>query len=78
MKIFTEQSIRNFEFWSGAKNNAAELTYDQMEQLESILEDMYPDGIDENVLNDILWFDFETVKEWLGIEEEEEEEEEEE
>ena len=71
MKIFTEQSIRNFEFWSGAKNNAAELTYDQMEQLESILEDIYPDGIDETVLNDILWFDFETVKEWLGIEEEE-------
>ena len=60
MKIFTEQSIRNFEFWSGAKNNAAELTYDQMEQLESILEGIYPDGIDETVLNDILWFNFET------------------
>ena len=38
------------------------------------LEDLYPDGMDETELNDLLWFEPETVYEWLGIEGEEEEE----
>jgi hypothetical protein len=75
MKISTEQSLNNFTFWSGAKYNAAELTRDQLDTIESMLEDIYPDGMDETVLNDFFWFEFDTVKEWLGIEEEEEEEE---
>lgn len=75
MKISTEQSLSNFEFWSGAKENAAELTIDQLNEIESQLEEIYPDGMDETQLNDFFWFEFDTVKEWLGIEEEEEEEE---
>ena len=43
-----------------------------------IINYLYPDGIDETQLNDILWFDSELVYEMLGISEEEEEEEEEE
>ena len=75
MKVTTEQSLSNFNFWSGAKDNAAELTDSQLDQVESILEYIYPDGMDETAINDFFWFDFETVKEWLGIEEEEETEE---
>ena len=78
MKITTVQSIANFNFWSGAKANAAELTFSQMNEVESILEDLYPDGISETQLNDIFWFDFETVKEWLGITDEEDDDDEEE
>ena len=74
MKITTEQSIANFDFWSGAKANAAELTLSQLNEVESILEDLYPDGINETQLNDIFWFDFETVKEWLGITDDEDDE----
>ena len=77
MTITTEQSIANFNFWSGAKENASELTLSQLNKVESILEDIYPDGIDETQLNDLFWFDFETVKEWLNITDEEEDEEEE-
>ncbi len=73
MKITTEQSLSNFNFWSGAKDNAAELTTSQLDEVESILEDIYPDGINETELNDLFWFEFETIKEWLGITEEEEE-----
>ena len=73
MKITSEKSLSSFEFWSGAKNNASELTYSQFEEVENILEDLYPDGINETQLNDLFWFDFDTVKEWLNIEEEEEE-----
>jgi len=74
MKILTEQSLTNFEFWSGAKENAKELSYSQLEALESIIEDMYPDGCTDTTINDLMWFEFDTIKEWLGIEEETEEE----
>ena len=74
MKIYKEESLRNFEFWSGAKENAKEFTDKQLDQIETILEDMYPDGMDETEINDLFWFEPETIREWLGIEEEEEEE----
>lgn len=73
MKIFKEESLRYFDFWSGAKENAKELSGEQLDNLESILEDAYPDGIDATTLNDMMWFEFDTIKEWLGIEDENEE-----
>ena len=78
MKVYSETSLSDFNFWSGAKDNAAELTDAQLDTVECILEDIYPDGMDETSVNDLFWFEFDTVKEWLGITEEEEEEEEEE
>lgn len=73
MKIFKEESLRYFDFWSGAKENAKELSGEQLDNLEIILEDAYPDGIDATTLNDMMWFEFDTIKEWLGIENENEE-----
>lgn len=73
MKIFKEESLRYFDFWSGAKENAKELSGEQLDNLEIILEDAYPDGIDATTLNDMMWFEFDTIKEWLGIEDENEE-----
>ena len=82
MKIYKDESLRGFEFWSGAENTAQRIWEEQgsegFDQLEAILEDLYPDGIDETELNDLLWFDAETVYEWLGIGNKEDEEEEEE
>ena len=82
MKIYKEQSLGNFGWWGGAEYTARrideELGESGWRQLEAILEDLYPDGIDETQLNDLLWFDDDTVYEWLEIEIEEEEEEEEE
>ena len=75
MKVYSEVSLSNFNFWSGAKDNAAELTDSQLDQVESTLEYIYPDGMNETAINDFFWFEFDTVKEWLGIEEEEETEE---
>lgn len=75
MKIYSEKSLRNFEFWSGAKENAKELTSAQFDEVETILEDLYPEGMDETQINDLFWFEFDTIKEWLGITDEEEEEE---
>lgn len=82
MKIISETSLANFEFWSGAKYTANRIWEEKgeegWEQLEAILEDLYPDGIDKTQLNDLLWFDAETVYEWLGIGEEDKEDEDEE
>ena len=72
MKIYSEKSLRNFEFWSGAKENANELTGAQLDEVETILEDLYPEGMDETQINDLFWFEFDTIKEWLNITDEEE------
>ena len=71
MKIYTEKSLQNFEFWSGAKANAETLTSEQLDTIEAILEEIYPEGMDEMQINDIFWFDFDHVREWLGMEPEE-------
>jgi hypothetical protein len=69
MKLYKEESLSNFEFWSGAKDNAKKLTSEELDQIESILEDTNPDGMSETEINDLFWFDFETVLEWIGKEE---------
>ena len=90
MKIYAEKSLRDFEFWSGAIYRAETLTCEELDQIENILEDLYPDGIGETAINDIFWFEEDWIAECLGFtdwealerdhngEEEEEEEEEEE
>ena len=82
MKIISETYLRDFGYWGGARATA-----DHIEEecgtkgwilLDAILTDMYPDGIDATELNDLLWFEPDTVYEWLGIGDEEDEDEEEE
>ena len=68
MKITSEISLRNFEGWSGAVDTLNTLTDEQKDDLEAILEDLYPDGIDETSLNDLLWFENDAIAEWLGFE----------
>ena len=70
MKITSEMSLKNFKAWSGAKDTLNKLIeLDKCEDLEFILDDLYPDGLTETELNDILWFDDEWICETLGIEE---------
>ena len=71
MKITREINLRNFEAWSGAKGTLNKLIeLDKCEELETVLEDLYPEGMTETQLNDVLWFDVEWIYETLGIEEE--------
>ena len=66
MKIYTEQSLKDFEFWSGARDRAKYLTDDQFDTIESILEDAYPDGMTDTEINDFFWFEEDTIADWLG------------
>lgn len=73
MKILSEQSLTEFRFWSGAKTNAQKLSEIELNEVEKILEELFPQGIDETQLNDIFWFDFDMVLSWLGYATDEEE-----
>lgn len=66
MKVTKEISLSNFEAWSGGKDTVDALTSDQLDTIESNLNELYPDGMDETELNDFLWFERETIAEWLG------------
>ena len=75
MKIYREDGLSNFDFWSGGKDNAELLTSKELDALTNILEDIYPDGMEETQINDLLWFDFKYVCELLGLEYDEDEDE---
>lgn len=78
MKVYQEISIRDFEAWSGAVATKDLIIENNKEDdFDALIEELYPDGIDETQLNDILWFDDEWVLDSLGIYEDEDEEEEE-
>ena len=66
MKTVKEDSLTNFEFWSGAKDTVKYLTDDEIETIESILEELNPDGMSETKINDFFWFEDDTIAEWLG------------
>ena len=72
MKVYAETSLKNFEFWAGAKDRVKYLTADELDTIESMLEDIYPDGVDETTINDIFWFEEDTIAEWLGYDDFEE------
>lgn len=65
IKIYYE-GFESYEPWSGAKDVWNALSSEDKDQLEVMLEDLYPDGMSETELNDLLWHDSETVAEWLG------------
>lgn len=66
MIIKTETTLKNFEFWAGAKDTVKYLTISELETIESYLEDLYPEGMTDTEVNDFFWFDDDTVAEWLG------------
>ena len=74
MIIKTDTNLRDFDAWAGAietKNLILDAGLE--EEFEELIEEIYPDGLSDTKLNDILWFDGGWILETLGIEEEEEE-----
>ena len=79
MQVSYELDLNTFEAWSSAVYTINRVRKEgKCRELECILEELYPDGMTETQLNDILWFDSEWVYEMLGINDEEEDEDEEE
>ena len=66
MRIYREIPLTKFEFWAGGKDTVEELTDSELEQIQQILEHIYPEGLSEGKLNDIFWFERDLIAEWLG------------
>lgn len=67
MKVYSDVSLKNFEAWCGAVETLNALTENEIDTIEATLEDAYgEEGMDECELNDFLWFETDTIAEWLG------------
>lgn len=68
MKIYSEISLQNFEAWSGGINTLDRIIAEgKCDQLEEVLEELYPDGLTDTHLNDILWFEPDWCFEMCGL-----------
>lgn len=66
MRVYKEVNAYNFEFWSGAKDTVKYLTGEEVNMIFEMLEELYPEGMDETQVNDFFWFEDDTIAEWLG------------
>ena len=72
MLIKTETNLRNFKAWSGAiETKKIILDAGLEEEFEMLIDELYPEGLIDTELNDLLWFDSGWILENLGIKEEE-------
>ena len=67
MTMTIEKSLKNFNFWGGAASNASKLTPDELDRLEQFIESLGEEPWSVTEVNDMMWFSFENVCEWLGL-----------
>jgi hypothetical protein len=77
MKVIIDNfKLETFNAWSGAVETKERIIEEgKAKELEYLFEDLYPEGLTDTELNDLLWFEEEWLFEILGIEEEGDEEE---
>ena len=70
MKIYRDESLSNFEFWSGAIANAEEFTLEELDRIGEELETLNceGDGYEETQINDLMWFEPEYLASLIGLE----------
>lgn len=74
LKIYVDTTA-NYKPWCGAVSTYETIVEeDKLDDLDFLLEELYPEGISESQLNDILWFESDWLFENLGIKEDEEDE----
>ena len=68
-------NLQSFKPWSGAVDTWEKIEdAGKIDELDALLEEIYPEGLGETELNDLLWFEPEWVLEALGLSEENPEE----
>lgn len=73
MKVTMEMNVYDVRdaVWSGAKDTVSDLSDEELQIIMDALEDLAADSgdaISMTELNDFLWFERETIAEWLGYE----------
>jgi hypothetical protein len=73
MKIYNDcASLKSFDAWSGAVETQERIINEgKASQFDSLIEELYPDGLTDTNLNDLLWFEEDWLFEMLGIKDEE-------
>lgn len=66
MKYTVEKPLSSFDFWSGAVTNAQELTSRELDDLDDILPEYFGEEVTDTDINDMFWFEFETIVHALG------------
>ena len=68
MRIISEKALVDFEPWSGATYAHERILAEGKERwFEDMIEELYPEGLTETELNDILWFERDWIYEALEI-----------
>ena len=65
MKITSEINLTDFRFWSGAKDHS--FTYNELKDLEFVLEDCFSEELTDTSVNDMFWFEEEFLCESIGL-----------
>ena len=69
MKIYRDESLSSFEFWSGAVANVEEFTLEELDRISEELEAAdNGDGYEETQINDLMWFEPEYLASLIGLE----------
>lgn len=76
MKIILDiSSLNDFDAWCGAKDTKERIIRENKEtEFDALITDIYPEGLTDTQLNDLLWFEPEWIYEQIGIEEDAENE----
>ena len=68
MKFIKECSLLDFEAWSGAVDTKERIIAEgKEEQFDDYIDEMFPNGATETDINDVLWFESESIFEYLNI-----------
>ena len=70
MRVYNDNlTLRNFDAWSGAVDTKETIINEGKDKdFDYLIEELYPDGLTDTQLNDLLWFEEDWLFEMLEIE----------
>lgn len=71
MIYIKKESLTNFKFWGGAVDRAKLLTYSELEKLDEILPNVFFETPTDTNINDLFWFEFDSVCRYIDCTEDE-------
>lgn len=67
MTYTVTEHLTTFDFWGGAIYTVTHMTLEQLEQVEDFLEiDNQGEYYTKTEINDLFWFESDTIAQWLG------------
>ena len=68
LRSYSEIPLAEYNFWPEAQDRTRFLTEEELNRIEQILEQLYPEGLNEDEINSIFWLEEGLIAEWLGYE----------